>query len=137
MFQRRNGVLSSLLVLGLVCAAGCSTPTVSGKVTLKKDGSPVSLGTMVTFWGGDNQSATTQTAGDGTYVLPGAPLGEVTVTVTGPSVGTQALNSARPPGDKTPVPTIVPIPKDYGDKAKTPVKYTVQKGSQEFNIPIE
>jgi hypothetical protein len=120
-----------------VCTAGCGNPkgVVNGKVTLKKDGTPVSVGTVVTFWSGDKEFVTTQTGADGSYFLPDVPLGEVTVTVTAPSVATQALNSGRPAGES--VKPIVPIPANYADPKKSPIKKTIQKGTQEINLEIE
>ena len=133
MLQPRNGLigrwmLPCLVGLTLVCVGGCkSTGTVNGKVTFKKDGSPVPFGSVVTFWGSDDHKATAQTNPDGTYFLPDAPVGEVTVTVMGPSAAAQAVNNMR---------TTVHLPPKYADP-KTGIKKTVQKGSQEINIEIE
>jgi hypothetical protein len=130
-----------LLGLALVCAPGCgkSKGTVSGTVKMKS-GAPVSAGSTVTFWGADNRSYPGQVGAEGKYSIPDVPAGEMKVTVTPPSEGVQTMAKAKLPGEtgaSKPPPPPTPIPPKYTKQADTPLKFTVQKGSNEINITLE
>ncbi len=141
MVRKRNGIplrlgMACLLGFALVSLAGCAKPKgiVNGKVTFK-DGKAVSPGTIVTFWGSDNQMAPAVTGADGAYTVPDAPVGDVQITIVAPA----AINTPPPPGSKGDAvpPKILPIPPKYKDKISTPEKYKVEAGTHEHNITIE
>jgi Carboxypeptidase regulatory-like domain len=141
MVRKRNETLlrlGTICLLGLALAgvAGCGKPkgVVTGKVTLK-DGKPVSPGTIVTFWVGDNQAIPGVTNAEGAYSVPNAPVGDAKVTVTAPT----PMPAVPVPGGKGEAapPKVIPIPAKYKDKSATPLKFKVEPGTHEFNITIE
>ena len=87
---RSRGRHGAVIVVGLLVSpllmVGCESKTtavVRGKV-LQKNGEPLPGGS-VTFYATDNTKALPQTAQikpDGTYEMPKAPVGKVTVTVS-------------------------------------------------------
>ncbi|HKI33562.1 MAG TPA: carboxypeptidase-like regulatory domain-containing protein [Gemmataceae bacterium] len=145
MFRQANGIrlwlgAACLLGLAFVSTPGCGKPkgTVTGKVTLN-DGTPVSPGSVVIFWGSDNHQYPGLVGADGAYSVPDLPVGEMKVTVAPPSELAQTFAKARPPGDRgeSKAPAVVPIPLNYQDPAKTPLKYTVQDGPNDYPITIK
>jgi hypothetical protein len=147
MLRYGNGIvwrlgLSCLLGFALVCAPGCgkSKGKVSGTVKLK-DGTPVSPGSTVTFWSGDNRMYPGLVDKDGAYAVPDVPVGEMKVTVTPPNEALAAGQKAKPPGEKSggdakPTKT-VPIPQKYQSEKTTTLKTTVQKGDNTYDPVIE
>jgi hypothetical protein len=83
-----NGLLIAMVLLALVgCSREWPTSEVQGVVTYK--GEPVPLG-MITFMAADDSGrADTASIMDGNYTLPRAPVGNVTIQISG-SGGTVA-----------------------------------------------
>jgi hypothetical protein len=146
MFWPGGGVLSRLgatclLGFALMCASGCgkSTGSVTGTVKLKS-GTPVSAGSTVTFWSSNNRAYPAEVGADGKYAVPDVPTGEMKVTVAPPSPTAQALTKSKLPGEtgaSKPPPPPTSIPPKYTKQTDTPLKFTVQRGSNEYNITIE
>lgn len=141
-----------LVWIALLAASGCgpSFGSVSGKVL--SNGKPLKGGN-VTFVSGEGiASVAVPIAEDGSYRIDKIQVGEVKVCVE-----TQSLNPARmarapsyqpPPGMTAPggyMPTdrtalarrFVAIPEKYAETQTTPLKYTVQSGSQQYDITLE
>jgi hypothetical protein len=160
-FQRKNRIpLLGGLLLGLALAAtpGCGTgpgprAEVKGKVLFNNQIVPIGT---VGFFGPNNRAASANIQSDGTYVIPDAPVGEVTITVTTPKVPEGRLDMKGPPpgvgemkppgepgenpGAKGPaapdMSKFIPVPQKYQDKSTSTLKYTVTNGSQEYDIKI-
>ena len=65
---------------------------VTGKVKLAANRQLVTAGT-VSFWGSDNRVGSSPIAGDGSYPVPDAPVGEVKITIVTPPPRTGARNA--------------------------------------------
>ncbi len=136
MVRQGNGMplrrlAAGLLALGVMLLSGCgsSKGTVSGTVKLK-DGTPVSPGTTVIFWGADNAQYPGPVGANGAYSVPGLPTGELKVTVVPPPDSTHSITKSAPE-------KIVPIPAKYTDRTKSTLKHTVEKGKQDWDIVLE
>jgi hypothetical protein len=146
-------VLPAALCLSLTALAGCGPPAraiVSGKVTFANQ--PLTVGT-VTFYAADNIMGSGVIKPDGTYTVADAPVGDVTVLVVtpknlGPTMAGRPDKPAaggpgmpaefRPPGadQGTVAVKIVPIPEKYGSAESSPLKFSVQKGTQTYEIEL-
>jgi len=143
------GLLALTLVLGL---AGCSPGlgTVSGTVSLK-NGTKLKGGN-VTFIPTKGQSISTKIGEDGKYTVENVAVGPVKITVETESLNPKHLTGmaamkakmqlpkdAPNAGSSNPAGQYVPIPdhEKYSDLTKTPLTYTVTKGSQTHNITLE
>lgn len=147
-------VTGGLAALAL-CAAGCGKgPTsditgadVSGVVRYK--GQPVGGGSVRLINPSDpNKSMSGQISGDGSYKVVNVPLGELVVVVETDSAkadprafiamakakGGAVDESMTPPG---PPLKYVAIPKKYTDPATSPLKITIEKGSQVKDLTID
>lgn len=139
------GAFGTILLLLL---SGCGEPptgTVRGKVAYK--GKPVVLG-VVSFIIDGSLPKYTALAKDGSYEVSGVPVGECSVLVTSvpasddetaeallnPEVQAKrravALKAAKEAG-------WFPIPPEYGDVQRTPLRFTVQKGENQYDIKLE
>lgn len=153
-----------LLMLGaLALSSGCgpdykARATVKGKVTFANK--PLTTGTVM-FYGKNNLTGSATIDKNGNYVMTDAPLGEVKVTVYVPPApvgGTKRmkmLGPGGPKGDKKGMKSvdpetgksisimgdmpdeIVPIPEKFSKVESSGLTYTVQKGEQEYNIPLK
>jgi hypothetical protein len=153
-----------LTILTSVCLTGCgeSGPelaSVSGKLT--KGGQPLASVSVTFSPSAGGPSSAAQTDAEGRFVLvsqsgkAGAVLGEHKVTLQ--HVETSGSDSADPMarmkammdarggsgqnqgGRSSAAPTYEKsdvVPEEYTSATKTPLKYTVSSGSNEFDIPL-
>jgi hypothetical protein len=139
---RPSGVIALLLLVAGGCAAGHGD--VSGKVTYK--GKALVLGT-VQLQAADKTLLQANIGSDGSYSIPGVPLGEARVAVssTNPqSADSQPLvrgerGERQPTTPKAPPPVAgwFPIPAEYGDLNKSRLTYTVKKGPNTYDIDLK
>jgi hypothetical protein len=143
-----------ILCLASACLSGCGKrqATVTGKVTF--NGQHLTAGTVAFVGSGRTGSGTIKS--DGTYAVMDAPIGEVTITVQTPPPPQGGMGGMmggktkrppgvpempkemRPPGDEGDKDVrIVPAPEKYNTVEKSPLKYTVQPGSQDYNIELK
>src|SRR5437870_11885977 len=92
---------SALLLLGLAFSVGCGSnhqarATVKGTVTFA--GKNLTVGSVM-FYGKDNMTASASIDPKGNYVMNDAPLGEVKITVTVPTMP-RGLGKMKMPGMK-------------------------------------
>lgn len=130
-----------------VLLASCSTAgrfepvpetgaSLSGKVTYKNE--LVKAGLVLVQ--GASAGAQGKIGEDGHYIVENCPVGSVTIAVTtaavrGEMMGKAAAQKAK--GEKVSAPKIVSIPAKYADPAQSPLKTTIQKGSNEFNVELK
>lgn len=139
--------LSLAFVSGLTgCGGGPYTATVSGKVTYR--GKPLEDG-WVAFVHPDGRFAKAMIQPDGTYSSPEVPGGQVKVTVISEPTPPPLPPGARLPGGTRvpPNPTYMEAVKKALNHARIPDKYrnpdssglslTVNRGSNQFDIPLE
>ena len=137
----------------LAVVLGCSQrnpnapATVTGSVSYK--GEPLTAGS-VSFHLKDGANFSAGITSDGTYTAAQVPAGEAVITVE-----TESANTNRPqmtyggargkdkmmtskPRD---MPTVQgkyrPIPRNYADPAKSPLKETIKPGKQTINIEVK
>jgi len=145
-------------------AVGCGTNTntpasVSGKVTYK--GQLVTAG-MLTYHMKEGGTYTRGISADGTYKIPDLPAGEAVVVIETESAnpakkkdeykgGSGKFKGAAPPGGKalqsSPPPegvtggggggAYVEIPQKYGSAKTSPLRTTLQTGSQTRDFDLE
>jgi hypothetical protein len=142
---------AATLALWLVAGSGCNTGPLRSEITgatvkgtVRYQGKPVTGGTVrLTSVTDDNKSMMGMLLSNGTYEVPNAPLGEVKIVVETDSAKfdrTTMLRQAKPEGldlSKLPPPMkFVPIDPKYSDPAKTPLRMTVGKGEQTFDIEM-
>jgi hypothetical protein len=132
--------MALLMLIAVGCAA--SRGDVSGKVTYK--GKALVFGT-VQLQAADKTLKQANIESDGSYTIPGVPLGEARVAV----VSTNPQSSDFQPlvrGDRQPTmppkasPSVAgwfPIPSDYGDINKSRLTYTVKKGPNTYDIDLK
>jgi hypothetical protein len=156
---RRRLPAAVALVLLAGAVAGCGPDyknrgVVKGKVTMGKTALP--SGTVV-FHGPNNLQSTAMIDENGNYTMLDAPVGEVTITVTVPTLpqvqgGMKAEverrkkiaggNSADPSGESSGImfskmPTrAVRIEDKYSKPETSPLKFEVQKGEQTKDIEL-
>jgi hypothetical protein len=106
----------------------------TGTVTFRKES--VRIGTVIVA---GSSGASGEIGEDGRYTVNNVPLGEVTLAINmGPARGKlMGMAASRAKGDKTPLPKIPDIPGKYTDPAHSPLKTTIDKGDNTFNIVIE
>ena len=137
---RPTGVMALLMLIAVGCAA--SRGDVSGKVTYK--GKALVFGT-VQLQAADKTLKQANIENDGSYSIPGVPLGEARVAVSSinpQSSDTQPLvrgerGATTPPKAPPPVAGWFPIPSDYGDINKSRLTYTVKKGPNTYDIELK
>jgi hypothetical protein len=136
--MRRYSLPGALLVGAVLLAvAGCgdNLGTVTGTVTL--DGELITFGNVV-FHGANGKVAQANIQPEGTYTATKVPLGEVVVTVQTYPLPPQVRPPDAPP-EKNPTPgkaRFTPIHANYADTKLTPLRYTVQPGSQEHEVKL-
>ena len=155
-YTRRGHItlrIVGVLLLGLATAA-CApgTGSVSGAVTY--NGRPLPSGTTLPFYGPDNSVTAGQIAPDGTYLIPEISAGPATITVATmpPLPSRELLHITKPPPDPTNPPKVskakspggsetshryVPIPARYRKLGESGLRYTVRRGSQQFDIDLQ
>jgi hypothetical protein len=140
----------ALALLAPLAISGCGggTGTLSG--TVYYDGKPLKGGN-VTFICTGKPSISTKINEDGRYQTEPIAVGPVTICVEteswNPRGKTMGSLVKPPPGQKSPaapsgsgaemVKRYVPIPLIYGDPEKTPLTYTVTRGSQPYDVKLE
>jgi hypothetical protein len=106
---------------------------------------------MVAFVASPNVTGSGQIKPDGTYTVNDAPVGDVTITVGTPVASMGPMSPVkpppgmggmpadmRPPGDQSGTPvSIVPAPDKYKSAETSPLKFTVQRGSQAYDIDLK
>ena len=133
----RPGVALALLTLA---AVGCGARgDVSGKVTYK--GKSLVFGT-VQFEASDGTIKQANIETDGSYTIPGVPVGEAKVAVSSdnPKGGNfQPLQREGMPPPK-PLPEVkgwFSIPLEYRDLSKPKLTYTVKSGINRYDIELK
>jgi len=135
------GVGALSLVLAS-CSTGRYEPipetgaTLTGTVTYKKE----LLKAGLVLVQGKGAGANGEIGEDGRYEVKNVPLGDVTVAVNlgaarGKLIGQAAANKAQ--GGKAPEVKLPNIPGKYADVATSPLKTTVNKGQNTFDIVID
>jgi len=156
----KTKAVGMLLLGGLICAdAGCGTKynaraVVKGKITIGEK--HLTAGTIAFFADG-NRSGAGRIEEDGTYTVSDAPIGDVKVTVSVPSIGGMAgmmggkampkppgggvMKDPNDPGPGTPSPSIDPkkivqIPEKYSKVETSGLTFKVEKGDNTFDIKL-
>lgn len=131
-------LLASLLLFPL---AGCGDPptgAVTGAVTFQ--GKPVESGNVIFENGEQGIFKAAELTTGGEYRLEGLPLVEYKVSVRPPDPELPNENSGfdgRKPLPKANVAPPKDIPAPYHSSQTTPLRHTVAKGEQRFDIPLE
>ncbi len=142
---RRSAVRIVGVGLALILASGCGGPftaSVSGKVTYKGEPLP---GGVVTFVHPDGRTAYTTIHEDGSYTVPAAPGGDVRCIVQTykPIPAPPKALADKLPGPKGklepvyPAGKYVPITEKYGNPDKSGLAYTIHRGSNTIDIPLD
>jgi len=150
----KHGRFVLLFLLLLVTGCSGTHPRAKVKGWVKFDGKLLPYG-KVTFMSKDGVNGTGDIDVDGTYEVPDAPIGDVTILVTTPPSAKGGpggehdlakppgnMGPMRPPGSPDPKGTaadfdtskIVSIPLRYGSLDSSDQKYTVVRGEQTKNI---
>jgi hypothetical protein len=133
----RPGLALTFLALA---AVGCGNRgDVSGRVTY--NGKPLVFGT-VQFEASDRTIKQANIGTDGSYSIPGVPVGEAKVAVSSENPKSSAFQplqrEGRPP--PKPLPEVkgwFPIPPDYQDLSKPKLNYTVKRGQNTYDIDLK
>jgi hypothetical protein len=125
----------ALLVIASVGCGGTYDATVSGSVTL--DGQPLTRGTVKFIPDGAGAPGYGLVGGDGSYSLmtgreAGISSGAYTVTVVANAPSTPDPNSPSSP----PMPGKPITPVWYRDAESSPIKETVEPGSNEISLSL-
>ena len=104
--------------------------TLTGTVKYKNE--PLKMG-MVIVAGATGGTA--EIGPDGHYTVANAPLGDVTVAVNMSAAKGKLMSAAK--GDPKAAAKVPNIPGKYTDPATSPLKTTVNKGPNTFDIVIE
>jgi hypothetical protein len=142
----RRGAMLGIGFLGILLVS-CSTAgrfepipetgaSLTGTVTYKKE--PLKTGIVLVQ--GPSAGAQGRIGEDGRYRVENCPVGPVTIAVTtaaarGEMMGKAAAQKAR--GEKGAITKVAAIPAKYADPAQSPVKTTIQKGSNEFDVELK
>jgi hypothetical protein len=139
---RPAGVMALVMLAAVGCAAGRGD--VSGKVTYK--GKALVSGT-VQLEAADKTLMQANIGNDGSYSIPGVPLGEARVAVSstnpqGPDSqplvrGERGDRQPTTPKAAPPVAGWFPISSEYGDINKSRLTYTVKKGPNTYDIDLK
>jgi len=131
--------LAGLILVSTGCKPGEPTGEVNGKVTL--NGQAVSSGT-VSFIPATGVPVSASIQPDGTYTVRDVPLGESIITVLDtPAPGTEPGKTDKPKaGERAPAKKAEPpggsIPPRYSDMKTSGLRFSVEKGSNSFDIPL-
>ena len=122
-----------------------------------RSGSHVGLVGTIAFFADGNRSGAGRIEEDGTYTVSDAPIGDVKVTVSVPSIGGMAgmmggkvmpkppgggvMKDPNDPGPGTPSPSIDPkkivqIPEKYSKVETSGLTFKVEKGDNTFDIKL-
>jgi hypothetical protein len=144
-----------LVLPALLLSVGCGGPkgAISGRVTYLDK--PLPRGGTVTFFGSENRVVGSSViSSDGTYSMVKVPAVPVTITVTAPMAIIRDPNAPKLPPPSTEKggkqkelikrsreqkrsTTRLIIPDKYSMPEKSGLTYTVQPGSQEYNIDLK
>jgi len=140
-------------LFALVALAGCDSgpgPRAPVKGTVTFNDRPLTAGT-ISFFGPKNRVGSAPLMEDGSYEVLDAPVGEVTITITIPELSTGGIvgvpapskpvpglpaSPDQDPGKKRPGTVVVDIPQQYKKQETSPLKYTVNKGSNDYDIVL-
>jgi hypothetical protein len=143
----------ALIALAGGCAAGKKPrAVVKGNVTW--GAGPLSRGQISFFSANDPASVGTAEIVDGKYEVKDAPVGDVKITVVSASSAIGAgIRPAPMPKDMAGMPADmipegaekpgktggrgIPVPDKYKDYKTTDLTFTVQRGENEYNIPLK
>jgi hypothetical protein len=123
-----------------LAAVGCAgRGDVSGKVSYK--GKPLVFGT-VQIEASDKTIKQANIETDGSYSIPGVPVGEAKVAVSSDNPKSSAFmplqREGMPPPE--PLPEVVgwfPIPVEYQDLSNPKLTYTVKRGKNTYDIELK
>jgi len=122
----------ALVLLSLLLLTGCSSSgngdgnEISGVV--KYNGEPVPGGTISFISAADkNKVARAGINPDGTYRVGKVPLGDMKITIDGPSPPSDSAQGKKPP---------MILPKTYLKAETSGLSYSVKEGSQTHNIDL-
>ena len=139
-----GSIVGAALVIGIAAYAAGGSATVTGHVTML--GRPVIWGSIV-FTGPDGRSVAARIGPDGSFKVPNAPTGEVTVVVTSPDplvdYFKSQIKSARVvlPQSQWPAPPVdrnqwFPIPKKYEDPRTSDLHVVVSRGTKPCELTL-
>ena len=138
---RRSSFRPAVALAFLTLAAlGCGgRGDVSGKVTYQ--GKALVFGT-VQFEASDGTIKQTNIETDGSYSIPGVPVGEAKVAVSSDNPNSGAFQPLQREGQPPPKPLPevkgwFPIPPGYQDLSKPKLTYTVKRGSNTYDIDLK
>jgi uncharacterized membrane protein len=141
----RIRILASLgvMALGLLLAtSGCgggvryvdTGATLEGSVAYGKE--KITIAMVVAQ--NSNGSSTAFVDESGHYKLENVPLGEVSIALNIQAGKGQAIGKlmAATKGKATSGPKVIDVPEQYTDPAKSPIKTTIVKGANQFDIVV-
>lgn len=125
------------LIAAIVSITGCGgkyDASVKGAITF--DGKPLPRGTIKFLPAQSGPAAYGMVESDGSYSIMtgrdnGLPPGDYTVTVVANEPSVPGSNPSLPPAPGKPI-----TPPWYRDQAKSPLKYSVKPGRNEFNMDL-
>lgn len=133
-----RSAMVALLFLGASGCGGSKTGNVSGKVLL--NGKPVPGGYVNFFPTGENTSAkTSPIREDGSYSVPGVPVGMAKITVQGVAGPVTPTNVQMPKDMEMPRSDrkTVDVPAKYSTTEQSGLTFDVKPGAQEFTIELK
>ena len=136
LFSRAALVAALVTLLTLGCGG---RGDVSGKVTY--NGKPLVFGT-VQFEASDKTIKQANIEPDGSYSIPGVPVGEAKVAVSSDNPRSSAFQPLQREGlpPPKPMPEVVgwfPIPTKYQDLSNPKLTYTVKGGNNTYDIDLK
>jgi hypothetical protein len=129
-------VFSLLMLIAVGCAG---RGDVSGKVTYK--GKALVFGT-VQLEAADKSFKQANIESDGSYSIPGVPVGEARVAVSSANPKSSDFQplvreGSPPPRPRPEVHGWFPIPSEYQDINKSPLTYTIKRGPNTYDIELK
>jgi hypothetical protein len=133
---RPAGVIALLMLVVVGCAG---RGDVSGKVSYK--GKALVFGT-VQLEAADKTFHQANIESDGSYSIPGVPVGEARVAVSSANPQSSRFQplvrgERPPPPPRPPVPGWFPIPEQYEDINKSRLTYSVKSGANTYDIDLK
>jgi hypothetical protein len=137
---RRASVLAALCLGLTACSSVKYEPipetgaTLTGTVKYKNE--PLRVGMVIVA---GKTGATAEIGDDGRYTVPNAPIGDVTIAINLAAARGKMMGASmgKSPAEKAALPKIPNIPGKYSDPGSSPLKTTVNKGQNTFDIVIE
>jgi hypothetical protein len=132
-----SGVIALLTLVVVGCAG---RGDVSGKVSYK--GKALVFGT-VQYEASDKTIKQANIKEDGSYFIPGVPVGEAKVAVSSQNPQSSAFQPLHrgenlpPPKPRPKLPGWFPIPEEYSDLSKPKLSYTVNRGQNTYDIDLK